>query len=99
MVVVVIAFHCLVGDAVEPMLADHHGPLLTGFDVLRDQQYAPGKNVREHIQHHFIACEFRGVVDAAYPRIQRQLGIFKAPQDLFSKILPVPLRSFNERVG
>jgi len=51
-----IGVHRIFGDALEPMLSDDNGPPFAGFQILRDQQPAPGKDVGEDIERHLIGA-------------------------------------------
>ena len=72
----------------EAVLANHHGPLLAGFDVFRNQQVAPGINIRENIQLHLITqpALVSGDVERTRTRIERQRHHRKFADDFFPQV-------------
>jgi hypothetical protein len=98
-IVRLIAFDHLFGDAPASMLADDDGPPFTGFEILGQQQDTPGKHVRPYVEHHLIANPFFGVVDLTRSRIEGRQRFIESAQDFFRKVLAVLFGAFNELVG
>ena len=82
----------------EPVLANHHGPLFTFLDILGQEQDAVRKNVGEDVHHHFVAGEERLVEDLSRADVRRQQRQVESPDDLVRKILAVRLDRLVERV-
>ena len=81
------------------VLADDHGPPLARLEILGHQQNAPGKHVLPDVEHHFVADPLFRVVDLARAGIEGRQGLVEPAQDLFRKVLAIPLRAFDELAG
>src|SRR5262249_49118327 len=60
-----VALDGILWQPVAAVLAYDHGTFLTGLDVLRHQQHAPGDHVGIHIDEDLVAGPLRFVVDQA----------------------------------
>ena len=66
----------------EPMLADHHRPLLPGPDPARHDQDAVGHHVGMHVEHHLVGGHAIGLDELAGPRCRRQRRRGDDPEDV-----------------
>src|SRR6266566_4399511 len=81
------------GASFEPMLAYHDGTALAWLEVLRDQKNAVSEDSGRHIQHNFIATEFRMVVDLARTGIGGQSGRGKASDHFAPDVVAIEARA------
>src|SRR4029078_10516150 len=92
----VISLDHVFGHAPASMLADDDGTPFARFEILRHEQYAPGKNVWPHIKYHLMANPFLGVVHLARSRIEGRERFIESTQDFFCQVPPIRLGAFNE---
>ena len=74
-------------QAFQTVLADNHRPPFARFQILWQQQHAPGKNIRPDVEHHVVTSPFLAVMDLAAAWVQRQDCFRKAANHLIPKSL------------
>ena len=84
-----IAPDCVVGPALQPVLADHDGTPLPRFQVLRQEERTVNKNVGIKIEHDLVAAPGRFVVSTAGSGIGRIGRRWQASDNFIPKIIAV----------
>ncbi|OYX10666.1 MAG: hypothetical protein B7Z16_18240 [Algoriphagus sp. 32-45-6] len=79
------------------MLADDDGPLLTGLEVFRQAQPAPGKDIVPHIHRHLEDRDLVGLTQEAASGIHRQVRIWHAADDFVPEAVAL-LRGMHFKV-
>ena len=49
-----ILVNCVSRDSLQTMLADDYGPAFVRFEIFRHEQIAPGKDIGENVENHFV---------------------------------------------